>query len=83
MYAAEREQAAAEAVASAESAVQEAQKRVSDAESRAEAAEAAKIELSLKLAELAAATEAEEVSGVPQRRSSAGAGHGDMQLRYG
>lgn len=62
---------AAQKVADAMSAAEQAQQLLSKAEARAESAEEAKIELSLKLAELAALQEsAADVSGMPSKRAT-------------
>ena len=75
---------AARKVADAMSAAEQAQQLLSKAEARAESAEEAKIELSLKLAELAALQEsAADVSGMPSTRATDIEGDSDtLQKRY-
>lgn len=71
-------------VEEARSAAEQAQQLLSKAEARAESAEEAKIELSLKLAELAAQHEsAGDLSGMPTKKASEAELDGDsMQKRY-
>ena len=75
---------AAQKVEDARSAAQEAQKLLSKAEVRAKSAEEAKIELSLKLAELAALQEsAADVSGMPSKKAAeAEVNSNSLQKRY-
>lgn len=75
---------AAQKMEDARSAAQEAQELLSKAEARAESAEEAKIELSLKLAELAALQEsAADVSGMPSKRAAEAEISSDsLQKRY-
>lgn len=74
---------AAQKVESARSAAAEAQELLSKAEARAASAEEAKIELSLKLAELAALPEsAADVSGMPKRAAEAEGSSDSLQKRY-
>ena len=75
---------AAQKVKDARSAAQQAQEQLSKAEVRAESAEEAKIELSLKLAELAALQEsAADVSGMPSKRTAeAEVDNDSLQKRY-
>lgn len=75
---------AAQKVADATSAAEQAQQLLIKAEARAESAEEAKIELSLKLAELAALQElAADVSGMPSKRATDTEGDSDtLQKRY-
>ena len=72
-------------VAEAQSAAQEAQQKLTQAEARAESAEQAKIELSMRLAEVAASRDsAGEVSGITsQKPIAAGAAEEEsLQKRY-
>ncbi len=73
-------------MADAEGAAQEAQQQLTQAEARAESAEQAKIELSLKLADVVAQRDsAGDVSGMPthSESESAAASNGDsLQKRY-
>lgn len=75
---------ASQKVADATSAAEQAQQLLSKAEARAESAEEAKIELSLKLAELAALQEsAADVSGMPSKRATDTETDSDiLQKRY-
>lgn len=71
---------AAQKVTQAESAAQEAQQQLSQAEARAQSAEQAKIELSLKLAEVVAQRDsAGDVSGMPSKRAPEGATAADNE----
>ncbi len=83
---AEHKAEAAKKVADATSAAQEAQQQVTQAEARVESAEQAKIELSLKLAEVVAERDlAGDVSGMPSKKVSemGAADDGDnLQKRY-
>lgn len=71
-------------VEDARSAAEQAKQLLSKAEARAESAEEAKIELSIKLAELAAQHEsAGDVSGMPTKNASEAQLDGDsLQKRY-
>ena len=73
-------------MADAEGAAQEAQRQLNQAEARAESAEQAKIELSLKLADVVAQRDsAGDVSGMPiHSESASGAADNDdsLQKRY-
>lgn len=73
-------------MADAQGAAQEAQQHLTQAEARAESAEQAKIELSLKLADVVAQRDsAGDVSGMPthQESESGAANNGDsLQKRY-
>ena len=75
---------AAQKVEDARSAAQEAQELLRKAEARAQSAEEAKIELSLRLAELAALQEsAADVSGMPfNRAAESEVGSDSLQKRY-
>ena len=76
---------AAQKVADAQAAAQEAQQQLTQAEAKAQTAEQAKIELSLKLAEMSAQQHSPGgVSGVPsaQAADSDAADKQDLQKRY-